>query len=242
MDRSAHAPLRLWVTRARPGAEATAERLTALGHHPLVSPLLAVRRLKPRIDLTGAGAIAFTSRNGVSAFAALRAERDLPVFTVGDATAEAAREAGFRHVRSASGDVTALADLIVAEHDARVGAVLIAGAREPAGDLPGALKAAGVQTRPAVLYAAVAAPGGRGLAALKTGKLDGVLIHSPRAARRLADLTEGLIPAAGAVPVFCISPAAAAPLSGAPAFAPVAAEHPDEAALLSLLGKPRPPV
>ncbi|GAD60257.1 hypothetical protein [Brevundimonas abyssalis] len=44
------------------------------------------------------------------------------------------------------------------------------------------------------------------------------------------------------MPAFCISPAAAAPLGGSPAFAPVAAEHPDEAALLSLLGKPRPPV
>ncbi|MFN3815711.1 uroporphyrinogen-III synthase [Brevundimonas sp.] len=238
MDRSAHAPLRLWVTRARPGAEATAARLTAMGHHPLVSPLLSVRRLKPRIDLSGVGAIAFTSRNGVAAFAAL--ERALPVFTVGDATAGAAREAGFRHVRSASGDVTALAALITAQPVD--GAVLIAGAREPAGDLPGALKAAGVQTRTAVLYAAVAAPGGRGLAALKAGKLDGVLIHSPRAARRLADLTEGLIPPVGAVPVFCISPAAAAPLKGSPAFAAAAADHPDEAALLSLLGKPRPPV
>jgi uroporphyrinogen-III synthase len=240
MDRPAHAPLRLWVTRARPGAEATAERLTAMGHHPLVSPLLAVRRLKPRLDLTGVGGVAFTSRNGVAAFAALDPERALPVFTVGDATAESAREAGFRHVRSASGDVTALADLIIAQHGG--GAVLIAGAREPAGDLPGALTTAGVQTRAAVLYAAVTAPGGRGLAALKTGKLEGVLIHSPRAARRLADLTVGLVPAAGAVPAFCISPAAAAPLGGSPAFAPVAAEHPDEAALLSLLGKPRPPV
>jgi len=240
MDRPAHAPLRLWVTRARPGAEATAERLAAMGHHPLVSPLLAVRRLTPRLDLTGVGAIAFTSRNGVAAFADLNPERALPVFAVGDATAGAAREAGFRHVRSASGDVTALAALITAEPVE--GAVLIAGPREPAGDLPGALKAAAVQARTAVLYAAVAAPGGRGLAALKAGKLDGVLIHSPRAARRLADLTGGLTPAAGPVPAFCISPAAAAPLEDSAAFAPSAADHPDEAALLSLLGKPRPPV
>lgn len=240
MDRPAHAPLRLWVTRARPGAEATAARLTTMGHHPLVSPLLAVRRQKPRLDLADVGAIAFTSRNGVAAFAALDPERALPVFAVGDATAEAARAAGFRHVRSAAGDVTALAALIAAQPVD--GAVLIAGAREPAGDLPGVLTAAGVQTRAAVLYAAVAASGGRGLAALKAGKLDGVLIHSPRAARRLADLTEGLIPAAGALPAWCISPAAAAPLSGSPAFAPVAADHPDEAALLSLLGKHRPPV
>ena len=240
MDGPARAPLRLWVTRARPGAEATAARLVDMGHRPLVSPLLAIRRLQPRLDLAGVGAVAFTSRNGVAAFAALNPERDLPIFTVGDATAGAAREAGFRDVRSAAGDVTALAALIIAEPVE--GAVLIAGAREPAGDLPGALKAADVPTRVAVLYAAVAAPGRRGLAALKARKLDGVLIHSPRAARRLADLTEGLIPAAGAVPAFCISPAAAAPLKGSPAFAPVAAAHPDEATLLSLLGKPRPPV
>jgi uroporphyrinogen-III synthase len=240
MDRPAHAPLRLWVTRALPGAEATAARLVEMGHRPLVSSLLAIRRLKPRLDLTGVGAIAFTSRNGVAAFTAHDSERALPVFAVGDATAEAARKAGFHDVRSASGDVTALADLIAAEHGS--GIVLIAGAREPAGDLPDALIAAGVQTRSAVVYAAIAAPGGRGLTALKAGRLDGVLIHSPRAARRLAALTEGLNPAASAVPAFCISPAAVAPLSGSAVFAPVAAGRPDEAALLSLLGKPRPPV
>ena len=240
MDRPAHAALRLWVTRARPGAEATAARLVSMGHQPLVSPLLAIRRLRPRLDLTGVGALAFTSRNGVAAFAALNPERALPVFAVGDATAETARQARFRDVRSAAGDVTALAALITAAPVE--GAVLIAGAREPAGDLPGALKAAGVQTRSAALYAAIAAPGGRGLAALRSGKLDGVLIHSPRAARRLADLTERLPPAAGPIAAFCISPAAAAPLGGSPAFAPTAADHPDEAALLSLLGKPRPPV
>ena len=240
MDRSAHAPLRLWVTRARPGAEATAARLKEMGHRLLISPLLAIRRLKPRLDLAGVGAVAFTSRNGVAAFAALSPERALPVFAVGDATAEAARDAGFRNVRSAAGDVTALSALITVEP--AEGSVLIAGAREPAGDLPGALKAAGVKTRAAALYATVAATGGRGLVALKAGKLDGVLIHSPRAARRLADLTMGLVPAAGAVPAFCISPAAAAPLSASPAFAPLAAAHPDEGALLSLLGKPRPPV
>ena len=240
MDRPTHASLRLWITRARPGAETTASRVVDMGHRPLVSPLLAIRRLQPHLDLTGVGALAFTSRNGVTAFAALNAERALPVFAVGDATAEAARDAGFRNVRSAAGDVTALADMIVAQHGD--GIVLVAGAREPAGDLPGALTAAGVRTRAAALYAAVSAPGGRGLAALKTGKLDGVLIHSPRAARRLADLTKGLTPDAGALPAFCISPAAAAPLKGSPAFTPVAADHPDEAALLSLLGKPPPPV
>ncbi|WP_415491802.1 uroporphyrinogen-III synthase, partial [Brevundimonas diminuta] len=38
-----------------------------------------------------------------------------PVFAVGDATAEAARAAGFADVRSAAGDIHALARLIAAE-------------------------------------------------------------------------------------------------------------------------------
>lgn len=232
---------RLWVTRARPGAEKTAARLRALGWNPLVSPLLAIRRLKPRIDLAGVGALAFTSRNGVAAFAALSPRREGPVFTVGDATAEAARQAGFSDVRSAGGDVNDLAALIIQAHDRVSGAVLIAGAREPAGDLPGALSAQDVRARSAVVYAAVPAPGGRGLAALRAGALDGVLVHSPRAGRRLAALASGLTLNTPA-PVHCISEAAAAPLKDLPAFAPTVAAHPDEAALLSLLGKPRPPV
>ncbi len=38
---------RIWVTRAEPGAEATAARLRALGHAPLVASLLGVRLLPP---------------------------------------------------------------------------------------------------------------------------------------------------------------------------------------------------
>ena len=42
----------------------------------------------------GVAALAFTSINGVSAFAELSDRRDLPTFCVGDATADAARELG----------------------------------------------------------------------------------------------------------------------------------------------------
>jgi len=92
---------RVWVTRAEPGAARTAVRLTALGFEPLVAPVLAIRPLSPAIDLTDIAALAFTSVNGVAAFAARTPERDRPVFTVGDATAQAARDAGFTDVRSA---------------------------------------------------------------------------------------------------------------------------------------------
>ena len=98
----------VWITRARPAAEATAARVTALGFESLVDPLLAVEALDADIDLAQAKALAFTSGNGVEAFARLSDERALPVFAVGRATAQAAKAAGFISVASADGDVEAL--------------------------------------------------------------------------------------------------------------------------------------
>ena len=129
---------RVWITRAQPGAARTAARLSALGFDPVVAPLLKIRALpQPAPDLTDVAALVFTSRNAVSAFASLTAARDRSVLTVGDATAEAARAAGFADVRSASGDLKALAQLIAADLPPFVhGNVLLhPAAREPAGDL-----------------------------------------------------------------------------------------------------------
>jgi uroporphyrinogen-III synthase len=84
----------VWITRAQPGAEATARRVQALGFTALVDPLLAIRDLTPTVDLTGVAALAFTSANGVEAFAKLTSVRDLPVFAVGEATAKAAARRG----------------------------------------------------------------------------------------------------------------------------------------------------
>lgn len=224
--------LRVWVTRARPGADETAERLTGLGHDPLVAPVLEVRELSPAIDLDGVAALAFTSRNGVAAFARLSPERRLPVFTVGDATAEAARAAGFADVRSAGGDVVAIAALIGRHAPELDGVVLHAGAREPAGDLPGLL-AGRARLRAVALYETVDADPADALARLDA--LDAALVHSPKAGRRLAALLD---PADGARLSFaCISPAAAEPLAERGFKKLHAARFPDEDHLLKLLAE-----
>ena len=230
--------MRIWVTRTSPDAEATAERLRALGHAPLVAPVLGVRPAGgPRPSLEGVGALAFTSRNGVAAFAAICPERDLPVFVVGEATARAARAAGFARVRSADGDVKALADLIVQDRDSFSGLVLHPGAHVPAEDLPGALKIHGVAARahpvyrtdPAELPLAVTAA-----LAARPLELDGVLVHSARAAECLAALPD-LQRAAQLIDAFCISAAAAAPLRPLNLRSVAVAPHPDETALLKLV-------
>jgi len=125
---------RIWITRAQPGADATAERVRALGHEAIVAPLLAVRVIPDvHIDLRGVAALAFTSANGVRAFADASGERGLKVFAVGAATAQAARAFGFKSVLSADGDVEALAEGIAVRRGELRGAVLHPGAAEPAG-------------------------------------------------------------------------------------------------------------
>jgi len=218
--------VRVWVTRARPGADRTAERLTARGFTPVVIPLLAIQPLDVAIDLTGVQALVFTSTNGVAAFTALTPDRVLPVLTVGDATARAAREAGFADVRSADGDLIALAALI------RTGAaglsILHPCAAEPAGDLA-------AEVGDAATVGSIPVYGTQETHAAPPGTWDAVLIHSPRAARALS------VDASGRIAV-AISPAAAAPLA-AMGFGEVRiASAPTEAALLAALGNPGPDV
>lgn len=220
-------PTRVWITRAEPGAARTAARLRDMGFEPIVAPLLTIKNLTPPVpDLAPFAALAFTSINGVAAFAALTPRRDRPVFAVGDASAQAAHDAGFTNVRSASGDLHALARLIagaIANAD-----VLVPQAETPAGDLAAALTTAGarnVSVHSLTVYRAietsVAAP----------ALFDAVLIHSPRAGKALAKLGHDAL--AHAVPA-CISPAAAAPLV-ALGLTPVVAKSPDEPSLLTIL-------
>ncbi len=223
---------RVWVTRAQPGAAATAERLRALNFDPLVLPLLEVRPVKDsHLDLTGVGALAFTSANGVAAFAARSPVRDLPAFAVGAATARAAWGAGFAHVISAEGDVGALA-LVIHSAGEFPGAVLHAAPAEPAGDLAGALAGFGVAARAVTLYET--APADLAEAHLaEAAAADIVLLHSPKAARVLAAYLE--THPAPALKALCLSPAVAAPLGGVPLRSVTAAVAPSEPALLALL-------
>ena len=216
---------RVWVTRALPGAEGTARRVNALGFDAVIAPLLQVRPVGGGpIDVTGVGALAFTSVNGVEAFAARSPWREATVFAVGAATAAAARSAGFKDVVSSEGDVAALARSIATRARSIDGAVLHPAAAELAGDL----SAAGVPIRTLTVYETVAAPRDAAFEALIAG-FHAVLVHSAKAARRLADVLRES-PAPG-VRLLCLSPAVAAPLRGEISTAAL----PNEEALLNLL-------
>jgi uroporphyrinogen-III synthase len=211
------------VTRPREDAVALAAALEARGMAPVLEPLLEIRFvqdgrrvLAPMLD--GAQAALFTSANGVRAFAAATERRDLAAFAVGDASAAAARAAGFAAVQSAAGDVAALAALVRRKLDPRRGALIHAAAREVAGDLAGMLGTDGFAVRRAVLYEAVAAArlSDATAALLRDGRIELALFFSPRTAASFVRLLHaaGLSGASNGMTAVTLSSAVAATLDG----------------------------
>ena len=231
-------PLAL-LTRPRPDSEHLAALLRAVGVDSLIDPVINI------IPLEGASlppleevqALLLTSATGVRALAALLAPEDKahdkPLFTVGAATAEAARGAGFKHVETAGGDVETLAKLAIERLDPANGRLLhIAGSRV-AGDLSGKLGARGFTIERACLYRAEAstALSGETRTALEDGKIDMVLFFSPRSARgfvKLIDVADSL----AQITVVCLSPAVAEEVAGLTWRRIRTAIVPEQAALL----------
>ena len=214
--------MKVWITRTRPGADRTAARLSALGIESLIDPVLEVRRLDVSIDLDGVDALAFTSPNGVAAFEGLSQGRSLPVFAVGEATADALRRIGFGQIEIAGGDLGALANLLAAR---RPGRVLALGPTEPAGDL--AALAGDVPIKVRAIYETVPR---EARAAVADEALQAVMVHSAKAARALAAYGHVL----SGLSVVALSEACADPLSRLAVKSIAVAPFPDDASLVRL--------
>ncbi|MDJ0949885.1 MAG: uroporphyrinogen-III synthase [Alphaproteobacteria bacterium] len=186
--------------------------LAARGVDTLTQPLLdIVPRGDATLDLAGVQAVLLTSANGARVLADRTDARGLAVFAVGDATARAARAAGFEQVKSAGGNVEDLADLVVARLDPAGGALCHVAGSAVAGDLAGRLGQAGFEVRRAVLYDSVTASAFESatVEALQAGALDAVLFFSPRTAETFVKLVKqaGLSPACARLFALCLSPA-----------------------------------
>lgn len=209
------APLtRVLVTRPEPDASVFAAMCAANGLSPIAAPLMEIEVERRPVDLEGVGALAFTSANGVRAFAANNSIRNLTVFAVGPASAEAARKEGFAEIRIADGDVDALTQTIADARAGIDGAVLHVAGSDRAGDLIAALDGRGVSARRAVLYKA------RAFDALPAAARDAlearppaawVALFSPRTASLFVSLVReaGLEERLGEVRAACLSKAVA---------------------------------
>lgn len=224
--------MRIWVTRTTPGNAATAALLEDLGHTVLNAPVLEVRAVESD-PLRGApDAIVFTSSNGVRHHPPRPELFHVPVFAVGDKTAEAASAAGYADVRSADGDIVDLQRMILSELPAPARLVHF-GAREVAGDLKGFLRRFGYLVERRVVYTShpVAV---RWLLDIRKElpSIDGILVHSPRAADRVARVLAGT---GWTGRVWCISEACVLKLVGVAGIEMHFASRPTEAALIEMV-------
>jgi uroporphyrinogen-III synthase len=194
---------RVAITRAQPEAERTAARVRALGGEPVLAPLLSIAPRAFDSDCANVQALMFTSANGVRAFAAASSARAIAALTVGDATAQAAREAGFCDVRSAQGNSTALAALALATLDPQAGRILHVSGADIAGELIAPLARAGFDAERRIAYCAEAAGE---LPCVFDDDLDMVLFHSARAGDIFARLGA---PCARRLTAVCLSQAVA---------------------------------
>jgi uroporphyrinogen-III synthase len=234
--------MKVLVTRAEGDAEKLAARLAERGHESVIENLMtirfhleAARSIGPFLD--GVQAVLFTSTNGVRAFAEATQRRDFRTFAVGDATASAARAAGFANVTSAGGAVDDLARLVIGHLKAKDGALFHAAASVAAGDLQGLLEAAGFSVRRAALYEAVASErlSDATRQAIARREIDAALFFSPRNAATFVRLTAGLEEGCTHMVAVALSSAVAEKLASLPWRRVAVAATPNEAALLAAL-------
>lgn len=203
--------MNLLVTRPAEDAEKTCAAIEAMGHVAVSAPLFRVVILPHATD-AAFDALLATSAHAPRLLAnSIRMQTAaLPFFAVGDATAYAARVAGFRDVRSAQGDAAALAALV---HSVMPkGARLLYLAGNPRRDtavqaLEGTFT---LETLEIYETHAVEKLPDAAIAGLKAEDLDAVLHFSPRATQVFLALADkaGLIRHSDRLMHICISDAA----------------------------------
>lgn len=212
---------RIAVLRPEPGNARTAAAIAAAGLTAIQLPLFAIRPLPWRPpDPAAHDALILTSANAVrQAGAALAALRDLPAYVVGAQTASAAHAAGLTVAAIGTQDAIELAAIAAA-----------AGVRR-------ALHLAGREYRPLpddivsatrIVYASEALPVTAAALATLAGSI--ALLHSTRAALRLAELIEP--PARADIAIGAIS-APAADAAGPGWRAVAVAAQPQDSALIA---------
>jgi uroporphyrinogen-III synthase len=235
--------MHLLLTRPQADSEAVAGKLQELGHSCLIEPLLSIEILDPGIpDANDLQAVLLTSSNGAQALSRQSISRDIPVYTVGNATAATASDAGFINVDSAGGDVYSLTRLVVKKCRPEDGRLLHFSGEDTTGDLAEAITQAGFGFERRIAYRAVTAETlSPALAtALEEGALDGVLLYSPRTAATFTDLVlkQGLAECCEKLDLFALSQAVSHATGKLTFRHRHIAKYPSQADLLALLASP----
>jgi uroporphyrinogen-III synthase len=170
------------VTRPEEDAWQLAAKLKALGHVPMIMPLLKIVA-RPNIKIPNKvyQAICLTSANGVRSLSDITNIELIPVVAVGAQTLVAARKAGFLNVVAEGGDVSGLVSYIEKTYHQSSGPILYVSGAETSGDLEGKLRLAGFQVDRMVTYDAI--PARLSTSVNQILQAHAVVLYSPRSAK-----------------------------------------------------------
>lgn len=227
--------MKLLIIRPQPGADATAHRLRAAGHAPILMPLFSIEHLPvQRISADGYDAILLTSGNAVrAAVEFLTQDHAKPIYAVGSATASALHSLSVPVAKTGSEGVDTLVRGAVANGHQRL--LWLAGEdHSPIAHIDG------VRIDIEIVYqsATVSTPDDF---VRQVTQSDAVILHSSRAARHFGELCAimGLPRADVTLATFSSAIAQAA---GENWGAMIIADAPNDAALLKAIeGQFTPP-
>ncbi len=233
--------MRVLVTRPEVSAGATAEKLRALGHEPILMPLTEAVHHDEAARAALAehpGALAVTSAEALRALPdeSIAACVERPIFCVGPATASAAEALGFQHARSGRGTGRDLAEIIIAAGGQQIPLLYLAGVpRSP--DFETLLRQGGILFRTVEVYRMAPLDHAPETMArrLREERPETILLYSHETARRLFELVKPATFAdLGKIRFLCMSAHVAKSVPDGLGDIAVASE-PSEEALLALL-------
>lgn len=217
----------LLILRPEPGATMTAKSALDQGWRPIVAPIFRIEPLAweppPAADYD---ALFVTSANALrQAGKALTRYRDMPAYAVGAATARALKSAGFTQIRTGRGDAAMM--MLTAAEEGVTSALHLAGEDHRDSEHPD------IRLDRRLVYRSAAAGrlSDKAELALRSGEAV-VLLHSGRAGERFAQLIDDAAIPRASVSIAALAPAVAE-AAGNGWAATIAADRPDDAALLA---------
>lgn len=180
----------VWLTRPQRDSERMEAALAVRGIDSIVAPVMEIAALDVTFDEAMPDGLILTSRRAAKALQAIPpAWRTLPVYCVGNATAEAAKRYHFEHTISGQGSALDLLPLIAQRHGNHDRLLHLSGDAVKI-DLAPLLASRGITLERKVVYEShrVAALSPALTHALHVHALTGVVFYSPRTVRFATEL------------------------------------------------------
>ena len=184
---------RFLITRPEKAAVTDAQILRDFGYQVFIEPMLSLEELDADFeDVQSFQALIFTSANAIDVFCRRCDVRDLPVYVVGENSADAARGWGFEDVQCGAGTAEDLCRIIAQSIEDPALPLLYLCAEIQSYDVADDLEECGLDIEERIVYRSHQADSFSQdcIKKLKNKEIDGVLLYSKRTAQAFSDCVE----------------------------------------------------